>query len=192
MWFRSVRSISTMSLRYSSSRAEPVRTPIPSAGAVTHAASSRLLPATSTRQSRQAPGRDRPSSWHSVGMGMPASRATSRIFSPSRALTSLPLMLKVMTAIRPSPVGRFLLAGAVRLHQRQRLQRPADVGLPQPAGVLLAEVAQRAERRVGGGLPQPAQAGVLDHVAELLEQLQVRGGGPAVEDLVQQAVHLHG
>ena len=69
--------------------------------------------------------------------------------------------------------------------------RAERVGLEQFL-VFIAEKPQRAQRRIGRGLAEAAKAGVLHHVAEFLQLGQVARGGLAVEDFVQQMVHLHG
>ncbi len=61
---------SSNSRRARSTRCESVRTTIPSAATVLHAVISFPMP-TSTPHRRQAPYGVRPSSWHSVGTGMP-------------------------------------------------------------------------------------------------------------------------
>ena len=100
---------------------------------------------------------------------------------PSRAVTSLPSIVSVLTGHDHLLAGSSTsspgcwadgdLAGSVTT-------RPAGRGAGRPpAGhvpvadeglVLVAEVAQRAQHRVRGRLAQAAQAGVLDHVAQPL------------------------
>ncbi len=77
------------------------------------------------------------------------------------------------------------LRGGRHLADAGRAALVVDVG-----HVLVAEELQGAEHRVGRGLAQPAQAGVLDHVAQVLQQLQVGVGAPPVGDAAQQVVHL--
>jgi hypothetical protein len=79
MWLRSTKSISMIVRRWSSRRAERVTTSMPSVTSVTHAATGRFAPATSTQHSRQAATSESPSRWHSVGISMAFSRATWRI-----------------------------------------------------------------------------------------------------------------
>ena len=54
----------------------------------------------------------------------------------------------------------------------------------------MAEVAQGAEHRVGGRLAQAAEAGVLDHIAERLELMQVGPCPDALTDPLQEPVEL--
>ena len=86
--------------RYSRSRSVSVRTSMPSATFVTQAGCSRPLLA-DLDQAEPAGGdvAESPSKWQSVGIAIPASRAASRIVSPSRALTSLPSIVRVRTDI---------------------------------------------------------------------------------------------
>ena len=97
-------------------------TSMPSATRVTQAGSSLLMPFTSTRHSRQAPTVRRPGRWHSVGMEMPFSRATSRIVWSSRAPTSRPSMVRVLT--------RTGCLGAHAVTSSFCLQVPAGQPLP--------------------------------------------------------------
>ena len=53
------------------------------------------MPATSTTQSRQAPVGERPSTWHSVGMRTPASRAACRRVLPFGTVTGRSLIFRV-------------------------------------------------------------------------------------------------
>ena len=89
MWLRSANNSSTIILRYSRSRGDSVSTIMFSATLVTQRATMRLLPPTSTRQSRHAPTLLTPSSRQSVGMWMPASSAASRIVCSSRGADEL-------------------------------------------------------------------------------------------------------
>ena len=107
---------------------------------------------------------------------MPFSRATSRMVWSSRAPTSRPSMVRVLTRTRGLGVMRTPPLswpfGALAHSRRAAFAR--DVGV-----VLLAEIPQGGEHGVGRALAQPAQAGVAHQVAELLEQRQIRGGGLA-------------
>src|ERR1017187_8379047 len=123
-------------------------------------------------------------------MVMPASVAASRIVALSSALTCFPSIVKVLAAIEISVAGfglrrrsRGLLCPAVAV-------RPVCVLLDQ-LRVFAPEEAQRAQHRVGRGLAETTKAGVLHHLAKVLELLQVARGGFARQDLRQQTVHLH-
>jgi len=76
-----------------------VRISIPSATLVTQDGTSRLLPAISTRQIRQAPTIETPSKRQRAGMKIPASWAASRTVWSALALTSCPSMVSVFTGM---------------------------------------------------------------------------------------------
>ena len=65
-------------------------------------------------------------------------------------------------------------------------------GAPAGRQELGAEMAQGAEHRVGGGLAQAAEAGGLDHPAQLLELLQLARFGQARQQPIEQLLQLHG
>ena len=145
----------------------------------------RRPPAISTRQSRQAPTSEVPSRWQSVGIANPglARRLEDRlVLAGAQGLPvdrecldrhASPALLRTGTlaSLRLTHVDRAVDRGAVAAAIRAAV---TDQGL-----VLVAEVAERAEHRVGGRLAQPAEAGVLDHVAERFEQVQIGCGCPA-------------
>ena len=115
--------------------------------ACTQAGSRRSSPSTSTRHRRQAPTSVSPSRWHRVGMKIPFSRATSRMVWSSRAPTSVPSIVRVLTRR-----GRSCHHLAVSIAGR----RPAGQTLVLDVGqVLVAEVAQGAEDRVRRAWPRP-------------------------------------
>ena len=72
--------------RYLRNRSVLVWTSMPSATLVTQAGRSLLDPFTSVRHMRHAPTLLRPCKWQSVGMLIPASKAASRMVSPSSAV----------------------------------------------------------------------------------------------------------
>src|ERR1035438_10368491 len=76
--------------RYCVSFSELVVTLMPSCTGVVQAGKRRPTPDTSTMQRRQAPTDEMPSSQQSVGMYLPAARATSRMVCPTWAGTYSP------------------------------------------------------------------------------------------------------
>src|ERR1035441_318265 len=101
-------------------------------------------------------------------MVMPASVAASRIVALSSALTCFPSIVIVLAAIEISVAGFGFRRGGCGLLRPAIAVRPVGILLEQ-LRVFAPEEAQRAEHRVGGGLAETAKAGVLDHVAKLLE-----------------------
>src|SRR5579872_1483209 len=133
---------------------------MPSSTAVTQAGSSLFCPLISTRHNRQAPTSESPSISQSRGTKMPFCRATSRILSSWRPVTSRPSILSVLT----------VATGLMRI-----LLLIADPGgtsmLLNMRAVLLGKRSESADDRVRCRLPQSAEAGVLEQVAELFEHL---------------------
>src|SRR5271166_5052250 len=105
MWFRSVKSSSRIARRYFCKRSELVVTCMPSSTEVTQAGSNFDDPFISTRHKRQAPTSDSPFNSQRVGRKIPFCRATSRMVSSWRALTSRSSILSVL----------ILLAGLIGL-----------------------------------------------------------------------------
>src|ERR1035438_151051 len=99
MWLRSVSNNSMIERRYFCKRSELVVTSMPSCTGVTHAAISLGVPFTSTRHRRHAPIGDSPFNSHNVGMKILFWRATSRIVSSGRALTSRSSIFRVLTLL---------------------------------------------------------------------------------------------
>src|ERR1039457_3877758 len=99
IWLRSVSSNSMIDLRYFCKRSELVVTSMPSWTRVTQAAISLGVPFTSTRHIRHAPTSDRPFNSHKVGRKILFWRATSRIVSSGRALTSRSSIFRVLTLL---------------------------------------------------------------------------------------------
>ena len=127
-----------------------VRTTIPSCAGVRHEACRRFWPSTSTMQSRHAPTSLSPPTWQRRGIRIPCSQATEKMESPSRPVTILPSICRVLDAHARTSCG---LGGNVAVPGGTAFF--ADMRL-----VLLREIFERADDRVGRGLAQPTEAGL--------------------------------
>src|ERR1039457_783740 len=101
-------------------------------------------------------------------MVMPASVAASRIVALSSALTCFPSIVSVLAAIEISVAGFGFRRGGGGLFRAAVAVRPRGCLLEQ-FRVFASEEAQRTQHGVGRGLAEPAEAGVLHHIAKLLE-----------------------
>ena len=168
-------------------------TSMPSSTFSTQAGNSFGEPLISTRHSRHAPT--------SVKPFQVAQRGNKDVVLPRylqnrlvlRALTSTPSMISVFTstAVLILPPCKFFcpfrwlpIIRAARTHSCSAAM-VIDV-----LHILIAEVAQRAQHRIGRGQAQPAETGVLHHIAQIDQQIQIVMGRLAIANFGQQFIHL--
>src|SRR6516225_8967213 len=102
----------------------------------------------------------------------------------SSALTCLPSMVSVFAAIKWK---RCNLSSDHRGKGLLTVGLPIAIGsenvLLKQFGVFLAEKPQRAQHGIRRRLTETAQAGIADHIAKLLQSLQIPSGGFAIKNL---------